>query len=274
MIQFPNAKINLGLNIVSRREDGFHNLETVFYPIPLFDALEFIVDDNPKFEMHGIQIPGSNENNLVLKAYYLLKKEFPHIPTISIQLIKRIPTGAGLGGGSSDASFMLMMLNKYFQLEISKNKIKEYALQLGSDCPYFIENTPCFALSRGEILEPITLELSNYYFVVVKPEIHISTAWAFSRIQAKPPVKSCKEIMHQDISTWKNELFNDFEEPILETYPEMLSIKNNLYQKGALYASMSGSGSSFFGIFENEIIDKHEFQAQFSENTSIIYCKH
>jgi 4-diphosphocytidyl-2-C-methyl-D-erythritol kinase len=274
MIQFPNAKINLGLNIVSKREDGFHDLETVFYPISLFDALEFIVHDSLEFQMEGIEIPGSNDDNLVLKAYHLLKKNFPSLPNISIQLLKRIPTGAGLGGGSADASFMLMMLNKYFQLEISKIKIKEYALQLGSDCPYFIENTPCFALSRGEFLEPITLDLSQYYFVIVKPDIHISTAWAFSKIEPNLPKKSCKVIVQQEISTWKYELLNDFEKPILDEFPEMLSIKNTLYKEGALYASMSGSGSSFFGIFEQEISNKKEFESKFSKSASVLFCKH
>ena len=253
MIQFPNAKINLGLNILRKRADGFHDLETIFYPIALFDTLEFIESNELKFEMSGIAIPGNMEDNIILKAYHLLKNDFPQLPNVNIHLLKNIPTGAGLGGGSADASFMLMALNKHFQLEISKQNIINYAAQLGSDCPFFIHNQPCKATSRGEVLEVIQLNLVDYQFVLVNPKIHVNTGWAFAQLTPHQPIKSVFDIIQQPIHTWKEELINDFEKPIFEAHPMMQNIKNNLYDLGAIYASMSGSGSTLFGIFNKDI---------------------
>ena len=262
MIQFPNAKINLGLNILRKRADGFHDLETIFYPIALFDTLEFIESNELKFEMSGIAIPGNMDDNIILKAYHLLKNDFPQLPNVNIHLLKNIPTGAGLGGGSADASFMLMALNKHFQLEISKQNIINYAAQLGSDCPFFIHNQPCKATSRGEVLEVIQLNLVDYQFVLVNPKIHVNTGWAFAQLTPHQPIKSVFDIIHQPIHTWKEELINDFEKPIFEAHPMMQNIKNNLYDLGAIYASMSGSGSTLFGIF-NKDIDQENIKKSF-----------
>ena len=269
MIQFPNAKINLGLHILRKRADGFHGLETIFYPIALFDTLEFIESNEMKFEMSGIQIPGNMEENIVLKAYHLLKKDYPHLPNIHIHLLKNIPTGAGLGGGSADASFMLMALNKHFQLEITKQKMIEYAAQLGSDCPFFIHNQPCKATSRGEVLEIIQLNLVAYQFVLVNPKIHVNTGWAFAQLTPHQPQKSVFEIIQQPIQTWKEELINDFEKPIFEAHPILQYIKNTMYQQGAIYASMSGSGSTMFGIF-NKDLDKENIKKTF-EGMSVYF---
>lgn len=262
MIQFPNAKINLGLNIIRKRVDGFHDLETVFYPIALFDTLEFIESNNLKFEMSGISIPGNMDDNIILKAYHLLKKDFPQLPNINIHLLKNIPTGAGLGGGSADATFMLMALNKHFHLEITKQKMVEYAAQLGSDCPFFIHNQPCKAAGRGEVLDIIHLDLSAYQFVLVNPKIHVNTGWAFSQLTPHQPTKSSFKIIQQSIETWKEELVNDFEKPIFEAHPILSEIKNKLYQSGAIYASMSGSGSTIFGVF-NKDLDKEKINKTF-----------
>lgn len=259
MIQFPNCKINLGLRITNKRDDGYHNLDTIFYPLPLHDALELINGQEFSFAQSGIIIEGNSNDNLVIKAYQLLKRDYPSIAPIQIHLLKKIPTGAGLGGGSADASFMLMMLNKHFQLNISKEKILAYALQLGSDCPFFIHNVPCYGISRGEELEPVHLDLSAYKFLLVKPNVHIPTSWAFQQLSPVPPLKTCKQVVMQPIATWQNELINDFETPIFKAYPQLASIKQTLIEKGALYASMSGSGSTVYGIFTDEFVAEELF---------------
>lgn len=265
MLLFPNCKINLGLRIVSKRPDGFHNLETVFYPIPFTDALEVIQSGTAQPEISysssGNKIDGNEEDNLCIKAYRLLKKDFPDLPALKLHLHKAIPTGAGLGGGSSDAAFMLKLLNEKFQLNLSTNQLINYSLQLGSDCPFFILNKSCFATGRGELMEEINLDLSAYKIVLVNPGIHVPTGWAFSQIIPAAPAKSAKEIIRQPVNTWKNELVNDFEKPVFEKYPEIKSIKEELYQQGAVYAGMSGSGSTVFGIFQNGI----KFQFNFPE---------
>jgi 4-diphosphocytidyl-2-C-methyl-D-erythritol kinase len=255
VIVFPNCKINLGLHILGKREDGFHNLETVFYPVPFTDALELIPnpDNTPEVEFTatGLTIVDGPEDNLCVKAYQLLKKDFPHLPAVKIHLHKTIPMGAGLGGGSADAAFMLKLLNNKFHLNLSPDQLINYALQLGSDCPFFIINKPCFATGRGEILEELTLDMSAYKIVLINPGIHINTGWAFSNIDPAPAKSSLKEIIQQPIESWKDELQNDFEKPVFEVYPEIKTIKASLYNQGALYASMSGSGSTIFGIFSN-----------------------
>jgi 4-diphosphocytidyl-2-C-methyl-D-erythritol kinase len=254
MLSFPNCKINLGLHILGKREDGFHNLETVFYPLAFKDALELMPLSNSttdiEFTGTGLAVAGNMEDNLCVKAYHLLKKDFPQLPAVKIHLHKAIPMGAGLGGGSADASFMLNMLNEKFKLNLSTPKLLNYALPLGSDCPFFSINKPCFATGRGEILEEIKIDLSAYKIVLINPGIHVNTGWAFSNITPALPAKSVKEIVQQPIETWKAELKNDFEMAVFTVHPQVKEIKESLYQQGAIYAAMSGSGSTVFGIFE------------------------
>lgn len=258
MIVFPNCKINLGLTILQKRKDGFHDLETVFYPIALKDALEIIINPGKsssiEFSQSGITVEGNEENNICIKAYHLLKKDFPQLPPVKMHLHKTIPTGAGLGGGSADAAFTLLLLNKIVALNLSTSQLINYALQLGSDCPFFIINKPCLATGRGEILEPVTIDLSAYTFVIVNPGIHINTGWAFAQLvqvsNISKMLDTCKQIIHQPIQTWKNELSNDFEKPVFENYPEIKTIKEKLYESGAVYASLSGSGSTVYGVFK------------------------
>lgn len=252
MVTFPNCKINLGLNIVNKRDDGYHDIETVFFPIPLNDALEVIEKETFEFSTSGSAIEGETEKNLCIKAYHLLKKDLPDLPLVQMHLHKAIPMGAGLGGGSADGAFTLKLLNKKFDLHLSEKQLINYSLQLGSDCPFFISNKPCFATGRGEKLEPIELDLSGYKIVIIHPVIHISTARAFERINPLKPVKSIKQIIQQPISTWKDELINDFEKPVFAKYPEIKKIKDVLYNAGSIYSSMSGSGSAVYGIFKKE----------------------
>ncbi len=250
MLSFPNCKINLGLNILRKRSDGYHDLETVFYPIPLTDVLELVECDQPGFQLSGLKVEGNPDDNLCLKAYHLLKQDFPHLPAVSFHLLKAIPIGAGLGGGSADGAFMLKLLNQKFRLTLTEQQLIDYALQLGSDCPFFIVNKPSFATGRGEKIEPVELDLSPYKFVIVNPGIHISTKEAFSKLVPAVPAKCIKEIIQQPLTTWKNELVNDFEKPFFQLHPAIESIKTQLYNAGAVYASMTGSGSTVYGIFE------------------------
>jgi 4-diphosphocytidyl-2-C-methyl-D-erythritol kinase len=255
VVSFPNCKINLGLHILGKREDGFHNLETVFYPVPFRDALELIPSTNTdiEFTATGLAVDGNTTDNLCVKAYHLLKKDFPEIPAVKIHLHKAIPLGAGLGGGSADAAFMLKLLNEKFHLNLSTDQLINYALQLGSDCPFFIINKPCFATGRGEVLEEITVDLSGYKIVLINPGIHINTGWAFSNITPALTQKSIKEIIQQPISSWKEALKNDFETAVFTAHPAIKAIKETLYAQGAIYAAMSGSGSTVFGIFNTNI---------------------
>ena len=263
MIVFPNCKINLGLNILRKREDGFHDLETVFFPIDLQDALEIIPTPNKtQITVTGIAA-GNPENNLCLKAYHLLKKDYPQLTEINIHLHKAIPIGAGLGGGSADAAFMLQLLNEKFNLNISPDKLFVYALQLGSDCSFFLLNKPCLATGRGEVLEPINMPLSGYKILLINPGIHISTAEAFKKIKPAIPAKKIKDIILQPIETWKRELSNDFENYVFERYPLIKKIKEDLYKAGAVYAAMSGSGSTIFGIFKKDVLINYETEPGF-----------
>ena len=252
MVSFPNCKINLGLNIVNKRDDGYHDIETVFFPIQLKDSLEVIENEKLEFSTSGFSIEGEPEKNLCIRAFNLLKKDFPQLPSVQMHLHKAIPMGAGLGGGSADGAFTLKLLNNKFDLSLSEKQLINYSLQLGSDCPFFILNKPCFATGRGEILEQTELNLSEYKFLIVRPPIHISTAWAFSTIEPLKPVKLIKQIIQQPIATWRTELINDFEKPVFEKHPEIKNIKDKLYDAGATYASMSGSGSAVYGIFSKE----------------------
>ena len=256
MITYPNAKINLGLNIVEKRPDGYHNLETVFYPINLQDALEVTtLEEQGDYTLvtSGTPIEGEPENNLVVKAYKLLKEDFPELPGIDIHMYKHIPTGAGLGGGSSDAAFMIKLLNEKFKLKINVEKMEEYAAKLGADCAFFIKNKPVFASGIGNIFESIELSLKGYYLVLVKPDIFVSTKDAFALIKPQKPSKSLKEIIRMPVETWRAMMKNDFEESVFQKYPEIAAIKDKLYDMGAIYASMSGSGSSVFGIFREQV---------------------
>jgi 4-diphosphocytidyl-2-C-methyl-D-erythritol kinase len=254
MVTFPNAKINLGLNVVERRQDGYHNIETVFYPIALTDVLEVLPGDAFYFDASGLHIDSEPEENLVVKAYHLLKHKYD-LPPVKIHLHKVIPFGAGLGGGSSNAAFLLTMLNQIFDIGLSAGQLSNLALALGADCPFFIENRPAFATGIGNELTPIEIDLSNYHFVLVKPPIGVNTAHAYHAITPLRPKISVKEIVAAPISTWKGNLVNDFEQPVFKMFPEIEIIKQQLYDLGAIYASMSGSGSAVFAFFNDNSID-------------------
>ncbi|MEI7588619.1 MAG: 4-(cytidine 5'-diphospho)-2-C-methyl-D-erythritol kinase [Chitinophagia bacterium] len=258
MIQFPNCKINLGLSILEKRTDGFHALETIFYPVALNDLLEITATSGHQNEMvqftsSGNPIPGDVSGNLCVKAYQVLKADFPQLSPVKIHLHKKIPIGAGLGGGSSDGANALIMLNDLFKLYLSKNQLLDYAAMLGSDCPFFILNEACHATGRGEIMQTIPIHLEHYTIALIHPNISISTGWAFQQIKPCKKEKTIAEIIQQPITTWKNELINDFEKPVFDAHPTLLQIKNDLYHQGALYASLSGSGSSLFGLFPKGI---------------------
>lgn len=256
MITFPNAKINLGLNIVEKRPDGYHNLETIFYPINLQDALEVNRMENAqtpyKLRVSGTAIEGTPEENLVVKAYNLLRKKYDLAP-IDIHLYKHIPMGAGLGGGSSDCAFMIKVLNEKFRLGLSIEEMESYASRLGADCAFFIQNQPVFATGIGNVFERIRLSLANYRLVLVKPDISVSTKEAYAHIRPKRPEVSLKEIAQQPVETWASCMKNDFEDSVFQLYPEIAAIKDKMYDLGAVYASMSGSGSAVFGIFKEAI---------------------
>ncbi len=258
MIVFPNCKINLGLNVLRKRSDGYHELETVFYPLLIHDILEIVYLKKLRgrpgipFSVSGLEIDGQKNSNLCLKAHKLLKKKIPQMPSVQLHLHKVIPAGSGLGGGSADAAFTLMILNEICGLQLSEEKLLKFASQLGSDCPFFIINKPCFSKGRGELPEKINLDLSPYKIVLVYPGFAINTREAFTEIKPALPEVSIKEIIKRPIETWKADLKNDFEQTIFSQYPAIEKIKNELYNAGALYASLSGSGSSVFGIFSKQ----------------------
>lgn len=260
MITFPIAKINLGLNVVERRPDGYHNLETVFYPVPISDALELTIM-NTKFpstvdcdiKVTNLEVEGDEQRNLVVRAYQLLKQDFQQMPRIHAHLWKGIPTQAGMGGGSSDCAYTIRLLNEMFTLGLSNEQMIQYAARLGADCAFFILSRPAYAEGIGELLQPISLNLSSYYIGIVRPNIPVSTREAFSLIKPQKPAKCCREVVMQPIETWREELTNDFEQSVFTLHPEISAIKQQLYDLGAVYAAMSGSGSAVFGLFQNEI---------------------
>lgn len=259
MITFPIAKINLGLNVVEKRLDGYHNLQTVFYPVPIMDALEiapmsegFPSDVDCDLKVTNIHIEGDEQRNLVVRAYQLLKKDFPKLPRIHTHLWKGIPTQAGMGGGSSDCAYMIRLLNETFDLQLTDEQMQQYAAQLGADCAFFIESVPCYAEGIGEQLEPISLDLSGWYIGVVRPDIPVPTKEAFSRIHPHYPALNCREVVMQPVETWRDNLINDFEESVFALHPEIGAVKEQLYKMGATYAAMSGSGSALFGLFKEE----------------------
>ena len=261
MLLSPLAKINLGLNVVERRPDGYHNLETVFYPVNIKDTLEVTpqatsAPDGPssaaqdcQLTISGITIEGDTQRNLVVRAYQLLKQDLPQLPPVHAHLHKVIPTQAGMGGGSSDCAYMIRLLNEQFRLGLSVAQMQQYAARLGADCAFFILSQPAYAEGIGERLEPVSLDLSRYYIGVVRPDIPVPTKEAFSLIRPRHPQKNCRDIVMQPVETWRAELVNDFEQSVFALHPEIGALKSRLYDLGAVYAAMSGSGSAVFGLF-------------------------
>jgi len=299
MIAFPNAKINIGLNVVAKREDGYHDIETVFYPVNLQDALEISLmrpldpsqlisrleagklvqpdDALPYFksrrkketlpccqlEMSGIENPFPAQDNLVVKAYLLLLKDFD-LPAIDIKLYKHIPTGSGLGGGSSDCASMLELLNRRFNLRLRDSALERYAAQLGSDCPFFVTGQPSIARGRGEILSPVSLSLAGYTILLVKPDVHVSTAAAYAGVTPRQPELSLEESITRPVEEWKYCIRNDFEPSVFARFPVLGQIKDRLYELGAQYASMTGSGSTVYGLFKKPLDNPHDlFKSMF-----------
>ena len=254
MILFPNAKINLGLRILERRNDGFHNIETFFLPIGLFDILEFIESPGqfPCITISGVHIDGNPVENLVVRAWKLMHDQYK-ISAVDVHLHKAIPVSAGLGGGSADAAFMLAGLNRYFKCGISLSELENMAGQLGSDCSFFIRNQPAFAKGRGELLEPFGLSLTKYNILLVNPGINISTREAYAGVTPRGREKSLKELLHQPITSWQGQIENDFEKSVFAKHPEIRQIKEEMLATNAVYAAMSGSGSTVYGIFDETI---------------------
>jgi 4-diphosphocytidyl-2-C-methyl-D-erythritol kinase len=252
MIVFPNAKINLGLNILEKRSDNFHNLESVFYPIGWSDALEIIPSNEFDFQTSGIKIDGDQSTNLCIKVYKALKEKYS-LPPVAIHLHKNIPIGAGLGGGSSDAAFTLKLLNQLFELKMSDSAMQNFIRPFGSDCAFFIENKPVFAFDKGDQFEQTSVNLYGKYIALIYPDLHVSTKEAYEGIVPTKPKDGLKKINTEDITDWKKFVKNDFEEGIFKKYPMLSKLKEELYSMGAIYASMSGSGSTVFGIFNDEI---------------------
>ncbi|MFN3402912.1 MAG: 4-(cytidine 5'-diphospho)-2-C-methyl-D-erythritol kinase [Cytophagaceae bacterium] len=251
MVVFPNAKINLGLHILRKRSDGFHDIETCFYPVQWQDALEILPSDKFEFTASGVST-GDPAGNLVIKAFNLMATDFRLNP-VKIHLHKNIPVGAGLGGGSADCAFMIKAVCDLFNLNLSTEKMEEYARRLGSDCAFFIQNKPVLAYGKGDEFLNISIDLKGKYVIIIYPDLHVSTAEAYSGVTPSIRKLSLKDILKQDISQWKNTLVNDFEESVFTKFPGLKDIKKQVYIKGALYSSMSGSGSSIFGIFDKEI---------------------
>ena len=257
MLFFSNSKINLGLKITSKRDDGYHNIESIFYPIPFGDCIEFVETEGHgeiKIELGGIKIPGDPKQNLIVKAYEILNRDFA-LPSINVFLLKNVPTGSGIGGGSSDGAWMLKVLNEYFNLNVSTQKLKEYALDLGSDCPFFIESKPSFVSGRGEKLQALQLDLTDKHLILLRPDLHISTAESYANLS---PIQTLiyidlKILPQLKLEEWSAFLKNDFEPYAFEKYPILGLLKQSLYELGAFYSSMSGTGSTIYGIFENEV---------------------
>jgi len=253
MLVFPNCKINVGLLVKAKRPDGYHNIETVFYPVQWTDALEMVPSNEFKFEQEGLHIPGDPDNNIIIQAYQLLKKQYDISPVHCI-LQKHIPVGAGLGGGSANAAFAIKALNDLFELNLSNKELKKLVSQLGADCSFFIDNQPLFASGIGDQFEEIDLSLKDKQIIVVYPRSAINTAWAYTQLKFdQKELPSPKQVVKQPIEEWKEQLRNDFEREVVKVLPAVKSTKNAYYEAGALYASMSGSGSSIYGIFEEDI---------------------
>lgn len=277
MITFPIAKINLGLNVVEKRADGYHNLQTVFFPVPLLDALdvqemgaEFPSQYDCDLKVSNIHIDGDEQRNLVVRAYKLLKQDFPDMPRVHAHLYKGIPTQAGMGGGSSDCGFMITLLNKMFNLGLSDEQMIQYAARLGADCAFFILNKPCYAEGIGEKLQPIQLSLSGWYLSLVRPDIPVSTREAFALIKPHYPEFNCKEVVQLPVEEWRGKLTNDFEDSVFAVHPELGAVKDRLYQLGATYAAMSGSGSTLFALSKHPLhLDEFAQEGTFITTISI-----
>jgi 4-diphosphocytidyl-2-C-methyl-D-erythritol kinase len=260
MVSFPPCKINLGLQVIEKRPDGFHNLETCFYTIPWTDVLEIVPSQKLSFNITGDAIPGDPKDNLCVKAYRLLADQYK-LPPVDIHLHKIIPTGAGLGGGSSDAAHTLRLLNVLFDLNIDDKTLSEFASRLGSDCAFFIQDKPMIGRGRGEILtNALHVSIARKFLVIVKPAVHVSTAEAYAGIVPNKPGKSVESILGKPIQDWRGALINDFEQSVFAKYPVIKSIKETLYREGATYASMSGSGAAVFGIFDHAVDLKDRFE--------------
>lgn len=279
MICFPNAKINIGLYVTQKRSDGFHNLETVFLPVPVYDVLEIVPapDGQTSLKLSGLEISGDISGNLTWKAWELIALQFPNaVSPVHIYLNKTIPMGAGMGGGSADGTFMLLLLNTYFKLGLSEVQLSELALELGSDCPFFVRNRPQLAFGRGELLEDVTLAVdwSAYQLCIVYPDVHISTAKAFSGITPQKPAFDLRHIGSLPLEAWKEHISNDFEQSIFFHYPELADIKTYLYHKGALYVSMTGTGSAFYAVFPRSFrpdaaMDTWQYSVQWYDDLTI-----
>jgi 4-diphosphocytidyl-2-C-methyl-D-erythritol kinase len=261
MICFPTAKINLGLRITDKRPDGFHNLETIYYPIGLKDALEIVPStENTDYQLivSGIPLDANLENNLVTKAFRLLQQSYP-IKPVTAYLYKAIPSGAGLGGGSSDAAFMLKLVSDAQQLNASQQELERLASVLGSDCPFFIGNRAVFASGTGNVFEPTTVSLEGWQLVLIKPDVKVSTAEAYASVKPEHPEQSLNNLIRLPVNDWKKGIINDFETYVFKKYPVVGTIKQQLYDKGAVYASMTGSGSAVYGLFEQPVDFRKDF---------------
>jgi 4-diphosphocytidyl-2-C-methyl-D-erythritol kinase len=258
MVSFPPCKINLGLHIINKRPDGYHNLETCFYPVPWTDVLEIIPSEKFDFTSSGNEIGGNPAHNLCVKAYELLKNDFS-LAAARIHLHKIIPTGAGLGGGSADAAYTIRMLNEIFNLRLTQEKMMFYAASIGSDTAFFIQDQAMLGAGRGEILSPTTVDIRGKFLVLVNPNVHVSTADAYARIRPQQPERSLSDLLAAPITEWKHHLKNAFEESVFERYPQIKSIKEKLYALEAIYACMSGTGATVFGIFDAEISPELHF---------------
>jgi 4-diphosphocytidyl-2-C-methyl-D-erythritol kinase len=259
MVVFPHCKINLGLRVTAKRPDGYHNLETCFFPVPLTDALEGIPTASFSFTTSGTAVPGEAHDNLCVKAYHLLARDY-NVPPVALHLHKVIPTGAGLAGGSADGAFTLRLLNTVFKLKLADSTLMRYAAMLGSDCSFFIQDKPMFGTGRGELLEPIAVNLSGWFLVLVKPAIHVSTREAYRGVQTHQPEESLHTLLKQPVNTWRENVRNDFEVSVFVRFPVLAEVKKMLYDQGAVYASMSGSGATVFGLFENEVDLQEKFK--------------
>lgn len=252
MVTFPGCKINLGLHVLNRRPDGYHAIHTCFYPVPWTDVLEALPAEQFSFNCTGLPIPGPTEDNLCVKAYRLLKKDF-ELPPIQAHLHKLVPMGAGLGGGSADAAQFLQIVNELFSLKLTREQLSDYASRLGSDCAFFLFPEPTLGRGRGEILDPVAVSLKELYLVIVTPVVHVSTAEAYAGVTPGQPLEDLRSTLSRPVSEWKERLVNDFERSIFSRFPELPGIKERLYDSGAIYASMSGSGSSVFGLFDKAV---------------------
>jgi 4-diphosphocytidyl-2-C-methyl-D-erythritol kinase len=251
VVLFPRAKINIGLQVIARRPDGFHDINTLFYPLPFCDVLEVVEAKKTSLHVSGLPVEGASDDNLCIKAYRVMQQHY-HLPPVAMYLHKMIPAGGGLGGGSSDDSHTLMALNTLFGLQLTGKSLMSHAATLGSDCAFFIQQKPALAEGRGEILHPASLGLSGYYIVLIKPLVHVSTAEAYAQIKPQKPAQALAQIIQLPITAWRGNVKNDFEATVFMSHPELADIKAQCYAQGAVYASMSGSGATLFGLFDAE----------------------